>query len=97
LLLLGIYKKHTKELVKKLTEDNLELIDQRYLYYIRVYSTTLNTPILWKMIIENLSGEDARELHVENATVVDCGGVLIKPVFIVIKKISVFIEGNYSK
>ncbi len=49
------------------------------------------------MIIENLSGEDARELHVENATVVDCGGVLIKPVFIVIKKISVFIEGNYSK
>ena len=49
------------------------------------------------MIIENLSGEDTRELHVENATVVDCGGVLIKPVFIVIKKISVFIEGNYSK
>jgi hypothetical protein len=34
--------------------------------------------MLWKMVKESLSGEDIRELHIENGAVVDCRGCSYK-------------------
>lgn len=77
--LLKIYKKQSKELVKKLTEGNLKLINRpKILVLHSSLIKTSNTLMLWKMIKEGLSDEDIRELHVENGTVVDCRGCFYK-------------------
>jgi len=46
--------------------------------------------MLWRMVKENLSGKDIKELHVENGTVVDCRGVKFgnKTIF------SIVVSGN---
>ena len=63
--LLEIYKEQAKELVKKLTEENLKLIYRpKILVLHSSLFKTSNTLMLWKMVKENLSGEDIRELHV---------------------------------
>jgi multimeric flavodoxin WrbA len=77
--LLEIYKEQTRELVKKLTEENLKLINRpKILVLHSSLFKTSNTLMLWKMVKESLSGEDIRELHVENGTVVDCRGCSYK-------------------
>jgi len=77
--LIEIYKKQSKELVKKLTEENLKLIKKpKILVLHSSLFKTSNTLMLWKMVKESLSGEDIRELHVENGTVVDCRGCSYK-------------------
>jgi len=74
-----IYKKQSKELVKKLTEGNLKLINRpKILVLHSSLFKTSNTLMLWKMVKESLGGEDIRELHVENGTVVDCRGCSYK-------------------
>lgn len=77
--LLEIYQEQTRELVKKLTEENLKLINRpKILVLHSSLFKTSNTLLLWKMVKESLSGEDVRELHVENGTVVDCRGCSYK-------------------
>ncbi|MBA7542566.1 hypothetical protein ES705_34889 [subsurface metagenome] len=77
--LLEIYQEQTRELVKKLTEENLKLINRPNILVLHssLFKTS-NTLLLWKMVKESLSGEDVRELHVENGTVVDCRGCSYK-------------------
>jgi len=79
LSLSGIYKKQSKELVKKLTEENLKLINRPKIIVLHssLFKTS-NTLMLWRMVKENLRGEDIEELHVENGTVVDCRGCSYK-------------------
>jgi len=77
--LLKIYQEQSKELVKKLTEENLKLIKRpKILVLHSSLFKTSNTLMLWKMVKESLGGEDIRELHVENGTVVDCRGCSYK-------------------
>ncbi len=77
--LIEIYKEQSKKLVKKLTEENLKLINRpKILVLHSSLFKTSNTLMLWKMVKESLSGEDIRELHVENGTVVDCRGCSYK-------------------
>ena len=77
--LLEIYKEQAKELVKKLTEENLKLINRpKILVLHSSLFKTSNTLMFWKMVKENLSGEDIKELHVENGNVVDCRGCSYK-------------------
>ena len=79
LSLIDIYKKQSKELVKRLTEENLKLIDRpKILVLHSSLFKTSNTLMLWRMVKENLSGKDIKELHVENGTVVDCRGCSYK-------------------
>ncbi|MCK4240158.1 MAG: NAD(P)H-dependent oxidoreductase [Candidatus Atribacteria bacterium] len=74
-----IYKKQSKELVKKLTEENLKLINRpKILVLHSSLFKTSNTLMLWRMVKENFSREDIKELHVENGTVVDCRGCSYK-------------------
>lgn len=77
--LLEIYKKQSKELVERLTKGNLKLINKpKILVLHSSLFKTSNTLMLWKMVKESLSGEDIKELHVENGTVVDCRGCSYK-------------------
>jgi len=77
--LLEIYKKQSKELVKKLMEENLKLINRpRILVLHSSLFRTSNTLMLWRMVKENFTGEDIKEFHVENGTVVDCRGCSYK-------------------
>ncbi|MGB2782911.1 MAG: NAD(P)H-dependent oxidoreductase [Atribacterota bacterium] len=77
--LIEIYKKQTKELVKKIAGENLKLIDRpKILVLHSSLFKTSNTLMLWRMVKENLKGEDIEELHVENGTVVDCRGCSYK-------------------
>jgi len=77
--LLEIYKKLSKELVKKLIEENLKLINRPKILVLHSSLFKIsNTLMLWRMIKENLSGEDIKEFHVENGTVVDCRGCSYK-------------------
>jgi multimeric flavodoxin WrbA len=77
--LLNIYQEQSKKLVKKLREENLKLINRpKILVLHSSLSKTSNTLMLWKMVKESLSGEDIKELHVENGTVVDCRGCSYK-------------------
>lgn len=77
--LVEIYQEQAKELVKKLTKENLKLINRpKILVLHSSLFKTSNTLMLWKMVKENLGGEDIRELHVENGTVVDCRGCSYK-------------------
>lgn len=79
LSLTEIYQEQSKELVKKLTEENLKLINRpKILVLHSSLFKTSNTLMLWKMVKENLGEEDIRELHVENGTVVDCRGCSYK-------------------
>ncbi len=74
-----IYKKQSKKLVKKLTEENLKLINRpKILVLHSSLFKTSNTLMLWRMVKENFGREDIKELHVENGTVVDCGGCSYK-------------------
>ena len=60
-------------------EGNLKLINRpKILVLHSSLFKTSNTLMLWKMVKESLSGEDLRELHVENGTVVDCRGCSYK-------------------
>ncbi len=74
-----IYKKQAKELVKKLAGENLTLIKSPKILVLHssVFRTS-NTLMLWRMVKENLEGEDIKEFHVENGTVVDCRGCSYK-------------------
>lgn len=77
--LVEIYKKQSKELVKKLAGENLKLIDRpKVLVLHSSLFKTSNTLMLWRMVKENLSGENIKELHVENGTVIDCRGCSYK-------------------
>ena len=77
--LVEIYQEKAKELVEKLTEENLRLINRpKILVLHSSFFKTSNTLMLWKMVKENLSEEDIREFHVENGTVVDCRGCSYK-------------------
>ncbi len=60
--LLEIYKKQAKELVKKLTEENLKLINRPKMLVLHsgLFKTS-NTLMLWKMLKENLNGKDIGE------------------------------------
>lgn len=79
LSLIEIYQKQARELVKKLFEENLKIINRpKMLVLHSSFFKTSNTLTLWKMVKENLNGEDIRELHVENGTVVDCRGCSYK-------------------
>jgi len=77
--LLKIYQEQSKELAKKLAEENLKLINRpKILVLHSSLFKTSNTLMLWKMVKESLRREDIRELHVENGTVVDCRGCSYK-------------------
>jgi len=77
--LVEIYKEKAKELVEKLKEENLKLINRpKILVLHSSLFKTSNTLMLWRMVKENLSGEDIKEFHVENGTVVDCRGCSYK-------------------
>jgi len=77
--LIEIYKKQSKELAKKLIEENLKLINRpKILVLHSSLFKTSNTLMLWRMLKKNLIGEDIKELHVENGTVVDCRGCSYK-------------------
>lgn len=77
--LVEIYQEQAKELVEKLTEENLKLINRpKILVLHSSLFKTSNTLMLWKMVKESLSEEDIREFHVENGTVVDCRGCSYK-------------------
>ncbi|MCJ7814370.1 MAG: NAD(P)H-dependent oxidoreductase [Candidatus Atribacteria bacterium] len=79
LSLLEIYKKQSKELVIKLIEENLKLVNRpKILVLHSSLFKTSNTLMLWRMVKEYLSGEDIKEFHVENGTVVDCRGCYYK-------------------
>jgi len=79
LSLIEIYQKQAKELVKILFEENLKIINRpKMLVLHSSFFKTSNTLTLWKMVKENLNGEDIRELHVENGTVIDCRGCSYK-------------------
>ncbi len=79
LSLIEIYQKQARELVKKLFEENLKIINRpKMLVLHSSFFKTSNTLTLWKMVKENLNGEDIKELHVENGTVVDCRGCSYK-------------------
>ena len=79
LSLLEIYKKQSKELVIKLIEENLKLVNRpKILVLHSSLFKTSNTLMLWRMVKENLSGENIKELHVENGTVIDCRGCSYK-------------------
>ena len=96
--LLEIYKEQAKELVKKLTEENLKLINRpKILVLHSSLFKTSNTLMLWKMVKESLSGEDVRELHVENGTVVDCRGCFYKTCIHYSEEKSCFYGGDYGK
>ena len=76
---LEIYKEQAQELVKELMEEDLKLINRpKILVLHSSLFKTSNTLMLWKMVKESLCGEDIRELHVENGTVVDCRGCSYK-------------------
>jgi len=77
--LVEIYREQARELVKKLKDENLKLINRpKILVLHSSLFKTSNTLMLWKMVKESLGGEDIRELHVENGTVVDCRGCSYK-------------------
>jgi len=77
--LVEIYREQARELVKKLKDENLKLISRpKILVLHSSLFKTSNTLMLWKMVKEGLGGEDIRELHVENGTVVDCRGCSYK-------------------
>lgn len=77
--LVEIYQEQAKELVEKLTEENLKLINRpKILVLHSSLFKTSNTLMFWKMVKESLSEEDIRELHVENGIVVDCRGCSYK-------------------
>lgn len=77
--LMDIYKKQSKELVKKLMEENLKLINRpKILVLHSSLFRTSNTLMLWRIVKENFTGEDIKEFHVENGTVVDCRGCSYK-------------------
>ncbi|HCL90167.1 MAG TPA: FMN reductase [Candidatus Atribacteria bacterium] len=77
--LVEIYRERARELVKKLKDENLKLINRpKILVLHSSLFKTSNTLMLWKMVKESLGGEDIRELHVENGTVVDCRGCSYK-------------------
>ncbi len=73
--LVEIYKEQVKKLVEKLTEENLKLINRPKILvlYSSLFKTS-NTLMLWRRVKESLVGEDIKELHVENGTVVDSRG-----------------------
>jgi len=77
--LLEIYKKQSKELVRKLVEENITLINRPKILVLHssMYKTS-NTLMLWRMVNENFTEEDIKEFHVENGTVVDCRGCSYK-------------------
>ena len=77
--LVEIYKKQSKELAKKLIRENLESISRpKILVLHSSLFKTSNTLMLWRMVKENLRGEDIKKLHVENGTMVDCRGCSYK-------------------
>lgn len=77
--LVEIYKEQVKKLVEKLTEENLKLINRpKILVLHSSLFKTSNTLMLWRRVKESLVGEDIKELHVENGTVVDCRGCSYK-------------------
>jgi hypothetical protein len=60
--LLEIYQEQAKELAKKLTEENLKLIYKpKILVLHSSLFKTSNTLMLWKMVKENLDGEDIKD------------------------------------
>ena len=76
---LEIYKKQSKELVRKLVEENITLINKpKILVLHSSLFKTSNTLMLWEMVNENFTGENIKEFHVENGTVVDCRGCSYK-------------------
>ncbi len=79
LQLMEIYQKQSKELVKKLIEENLKLVNRpKILVLHSSLFKTSNTLMLWRMVKENFTREDIKEFHVENGTVVDCRGCSYK-------------------
>jgi len=76
---LEIYKKQSKELVRKLVEENITLINNPKI--LALHSSlfkTSNTLMLWRMVKECFKVDDIKEFHVENGTVVDCRGCSYK-------------------
>ena len=74
-----IYKKQSKELVRKLVEENITLINNPKI--LALHSSlfkTSNTLMLWRMVKECFKVDDIKEFHVENGTVVDCRGCSYK-------------------
>lgn len=77
--LFEIYKRKCKELVYNLIKEKLVQIDHpKMLVLHSSFFKTSNTLMLWRMVKKNLEGEEIRELHVENGTVVDCRGCSYK-------------------
>ncbi|MEA2022575.1 MAG: NAD(P)H-dependent oxidoreductase [Candidatus Caldatribacteriota bacterium] len=77
--LFEIYKKKCKDLVNRLIKEKLVQIDHpKILILHSSLFKTSNTLMLWRMVKKNLTGEEIRELHVENGTVVDCRGCSYK-------------------
>jgi len=74
-----IYKQQSKEAVKKIVEENLTLISRPKILVLHSSLFKIsNTLMLWRMVKESLNGEDIKEFHVENGTVVDCRGCSYK-------------------
>jgi len=70
-----IYQKQIQELIGKLIMERLTIIKHPKILVLHSSSfKTSNTLMLWRMVKDNLRGENLRELHVENGTVVDCRG-----------------------
>ena len=77
--LMEIYRKQAQQVVKKLSEEKLKLINKpKILVLHSSLFKTSNTLMLWKMVREYLREEAIRELHVENGTVIDCRGCSYK-------------------
>jgi hypothetical protein len=77
--LFEIYKRKCKDLVYNLIKEKLVQINHpKILVLHSSFFKTSNTLMLWRMVKKNLEGEEIRELHVENGTVVDCRGCSYK-------------------
>ena len=96
--LIEIYQKSSQELVKKLVEENLKIINKpKFLVLHSSSFKTSNTLMLWRMVKENLPEENIKELHVENGTIVDCRGCPYKTCIHYSEKKSCFYGGIMVK
>jgi len=79
LSLVEIYQKQSIELINKLMLEKLTLVNSLKIPVLHSSSfKTSNTLMLWRVIWDNLTAENLKELHVENGTIVDCRGCSYK-------------------
>lgn len=77
--LIDICYRDCKKTVKRLMNFNMNKIKKPHILTLHSSNyKTSNTLTLWKMVKDNLEGNEINEIHIENGSVRDCKGCLYK-------------------